>query len=130
MFKIPKMREPHAPVVSSGVKALGEGEGRCPPRPGESSRKCLRLTLGLSSDCAAAAVAVADAVEGDVEAQTRRQREHEWLAYADDPKAPIFPRISDIWQDVNATAKTSGCTQRGSLFPRTLLKDIEDVDKT
>ena len=67
---------------------------------------------------AAATVAVADAVEGDVEAQTRWQREHEWLA------------ISDLWQDVNATAKTSGCTQRGSWFPRALLKDIEDVDKT
>ena len=31
---------------------------------------------------AAATVAVADAVEGDVEAQTRQQREHERLAYA------------------------------------------------
>ena len=79
---------------------------------------------------AAAAVAVADAVEGDVEVQTRRQREHEWLAYADDPKYRIVARISDLWQDVNATAKTSGCTQRGSWFPRALLKDIEDVDKT
>ena len=77
---------------------------------------------------AAAAVAVADAVEGDVEAQTWWQREHEWLAYADDPKDRIFARISDIWQEVNATAKTSGCTQRGSLFPRALLKDMIRLD--
>ena len=117
------------------MKALGEGEGRCPPRgPARERRtchkcrKCLRLTLGLSSDCAAAAVAVADGIEGDVEAQTWWQREHEWLAYADDPKDRIFARISDIWQDVNATAKTSGCTQRGSLFPRALLKDMIRLD--